>query len=113
MDALGGGCYEGALMRMTPIRPDSGARLLVVNGRISDKAWPRYRPWRWFFAAALSWVDEVQVVDHRLVVALENPEAHNPEIIRQLVQAGADIQFVGELRHSLEDVYLRLMEEKR
>jgi ABC-2 type transport system ATP-binding protein len=43
------------------------------------------------------------------LVNLDNPEAHNPEIIRVLVGAGADIQFVGELRHSLEDVYLQLV----
>ena len=34
-----------------------------------------------------------------------------PEIIRLLVGAGAEIQFVGELRHSLEDVYLKLIQE--
>mgnify|MGYP006144862169 CR=1 FL=1 len=28
-----------------------------------------------------------------------------------LVAAGADIQFVGELRYSLEDVYLQLMKD--
>ena len=43
------------------------------------------------------------------MVTLDDPEAHNPEIVRLLVEAGADIQFVGELRHSLEDVYLRLV----
>ena len=33
----------------------------------------------------------------------------DPEVVRALVKAGADIQFVGELRHSLEDVYLQLV----
>lgn len=45
----------------------------------------------------------------KLVVALDQPEAQNPVIIRQLVDAGAEIQFVGELRHSLEEVYLSLL----
>jgi ABC-2 type transport system ATP-binding protein len=44
-----------------------------------------------------------------LLVTLDNPDEQNPEIIRTLVNAGADIQFVGELRHSLEDVYLKLV----
>jgi len=35
----------------------SGCGLLVVNGRISDRAFPRYRSWRWFFAAVLRWPD--------------------------------------------------------
>jgi ABC-2 type transport system ATP-binding protein len=62
-------------------------------------------------AQALPFVKEVQAVDNKLVVALDNPEADNPALIRTLVEAGAAIQFVGEIRHSLEDVYLRLIEE--
>jgi ABC-2 type transport system ATP-binding protein len=44
-----------------------------------------------------------------LVITLDDPEKFNPEVTRVLVAAGADIQFVGELRHSLEDVYLQLV----
>jgi len=62
---------------------------------------------------SLSFVDDAQAIEQRLLVALDNPEAQNPQIIRLLVEAGADIQFVGELRHSLEDVYLRLMKEEQ
>lgn len=47
----------------------------------------------------------------KLILSLDDPEAHNPDIIRALVALGADIQFVGELRYSLEDVYLQLMKE--
>ncbi len=54
-------------------------------------------------------VQEAQVVDNKLVVTLENPEQDNPTIVRTLVGAGADIQFVGELRHSLEDIYMQLI----
>ncbi len=56
-------------------------------------------------------VKRVEAIDSKLVVALEEPERHNPDLIRQLVEAGAPIQFVGELRHSLEDIYLQLMKE--
>ena len=58
---------------------------------------------------AMPFVREAKVVENKLVVNLDDPESHNPEIIRALVGAGADIQFVGELRHSLEDVYLQLV----
>ena len=44
-------------------------------------------------------------------VGLEEPERDNPRLIRALVEAGAEIQFVGELRRTLEDVYLRLVEQ--
>jgi ABC-2 type transport system ATP-binding protein len=58
---------------------------------------------------ALPFVREAKVIDNKLLVNLDDPETHNPEIIRTLVGAGAEIQFVGELRHSLEDVYLQLV----
>jgi ABC-2 type transport system ATP-binding protein len=58
---------------------------------------------------SLPFVHEAKVVENKLLVNLDDPESHNPEIIRVLVGAGADIQFVGELRHSLEDVYLQLV----
>ena len=59
----------------------------------------------------LPYVREARLIDNKLLVGLEDPETHNPEIIRILVQAGANIQFVGELRHSLEDVYLQLIRQ--
>lgn len=57
----------------------------------------------------LSFVQEIKTVENKLVVTLDDPEAHNPDVVRTLVAAGADVQFVGELRHSLEDVYLQLV----
>jgi ABC-2 type transport system ATP-binding protein len=58
---------------------------------------------------AMPFVREVKVVDNKLMVILDDPDIRNPEIVRTLVNAGADIRFVGELRHSLEDVYFQLM----
>ncbi len=58
---------------------------------------------------SLPFVHETKVVDNKLLVTLDDPEVHNPDIVRALVGAGADIQFVGELRHSLEDVYMQLV----
>ena len=57
----------------------------------------------------LSFVKEVKIVENKLVVTLDNPDVQNPDLVRELVTAGADIQFVGELRHSLEEVYLELV----
>lgn len=61
--------------------------------------------------AALPFVTEAQRVENKLVLTLNNPEGHNPEVVRLLVGLGAQIQFVGELRRSLEDVYLQLMQQ--
>jgi ABC-2 type transport system ATP-binding protein len=55
-------------------------------------------------------VHDVQVVDNKLLVTLEDPEKQNPDLVRSLVEAGADLQFVGELRRTLEDVYLKLVQ---
>jgi len=54
-------------------------------------------------------VRSVEIKENKLVVGLDDPEKNNPELIRALVDAGADIQFVGELRRSLEEIYLRLV----
>ncbi len=61
--------------------------------------------------AEFEYVQKVQRVDNKLVVSLDDPETHNPELIRTLVAAGAEIQFVGEMRQRLEDVYLQLVKE--
>jgi ABC-2 type transport system ATP-binding protein len=57
----------------------------------------------------LPFVSDVRLIENKLVVQLEDPAANNPQMIRELVNAGADVQFVGELRYSLEEVYLQLV----
>lgn len=39
----------------------AGASLMIVNGRISDRALPRYRQWRGFFEHVLRWPDAILV----------------------------------------------------
>ncbi len=50
-----------------------------------------------------------RAMDSRLIVTVGDPDAENPAIIRALVGAGAALQFVGELRRSLEDASLELV----
>jgi ABC-2 type transport system ATP-binding protein len=54
-------------------------------------------------------VSEASLVEQKILATIKDPETHNPELIRLLVNEGADVQFVGELRRSLEDVYLQLV----
>jgi ABC-2 type transport system ATP-binding protein len=61
-------------------------------------------------ARALDFVQEAHIQDSKLVVRLADPEAGNPALVRRLVEAGAEIQFIGELRQSLEQVYLDLVQ---
>jgi len=55
---------------------------------------------------------ESKSLDNKVVVNLAEPEVQNPILIRALVEAGAEIQFVGEIRRSLEDVYLDLVQNE-
>ncbi len=55
-------------------------------------------------------VSDVQQVGKKILASVEDPEENNPRLIQALVEKGAEIQFVGELKRRLEDVYLELME---
>jgi ABC-2 type transport system ATP-binding protein len=44
-------------------------------------------------------------------LAVSDPEIAAPAVARALVGAGADILSIAESRHSLEDVYLELIDE--
>ncbi len=54
-------------------------------------------------------VQSAERSENRLILDLDNPEDNNPEIIELLVKSGYKVQFVGEIRHSLEEVYLKLV----
>jgi ABC-2 type transport system ATP-binding protein len=45
------------------------------------------------------------------VIAVSDPAIAAPAVTRALVQAGADVLSLGESRHSLEDIYLELIDE--
>ncbi len=57
----------------------------------------------------LEGVGKVEMLENKIVVALAEPEKTNPVITRLLVEQGADIQFIGEVRQSLEQTYLEML----
>jgi ABC-2 type transport system ATP-binding protein len=61
-------------------------------------------------ALDLPFVKSIERLENKLVVGLDDPERENPLLVNRLVELGARIQFVNELRVSLEDLYLDLME---
>ncbi len=66
----------------------AGASLIVVNGRISDRAFTRYRRWRWFFRHVLQCADTIF--------------AQSVEDKRRFVAAGAridQVQVAGNLKY--------------
>jgi ABC-2 type transport system ATP-binding protein len=45
------------------------------------------------------------------VLTVADPRNVAPQVTRALVTAGADVVSISESRHSLEDVYLQLIDE--
>ncbi|MDD1771173.1 MAG: ABC transporter ATP-binding protein [Methanomassiliicoccales archaeon] len=64
------------------------------------------------FAAAvrtLPYVLQVKIEGNALYVDLDDPRTRNPEVVAVLMREGAKIEYVEEVRHGLEDIYLRLV----
>lgn len=61
-------------------------------------------------ALDLPFIKGVERIDDALVVSLTDPDRENPLLVKRLVELGAGIRYVNELRMSLEDLYLDLME---
>jgi ABC-2 type transport system ATP-binding protein len=58
---------------------------------------------------ALPFVDKVERLSSELLVSLSDPDRQTPELVRALVLGGASIFEVGEVKQSLESVYLHLI----
>lgn len=61
---------------------------------------------------SLAFVRQVTSQDDHLLVTLDNPDEQNPQLVQALVTAGAQIRFVEPIAHSLEEVYLELIEDE-
>ena len=59
--------------------------------------------------SSLPSVHGVRVSGNKILIDLENPESENPIIVSALVSQGAEVEFVNELKHGLEDVYMKLI----
>jgi ABC-2 type transport system ATP-binding protein len=57
----------------------------------------------------LDFASNVRIDDGRILVDLDDPEIRNPVIVERLTRAGAKIEYVTELKRSLEDVYMKLI----
>jgi ABC-2 type transport system ATP-binding protein len=59
----------------------------------------------------LSVVKASRVSDNKLILDMDDPERDNPAVVKAVVSAGGNVQYVTELRSTLEDVYLKLIKE--
>ena len=62
---------------------------------------------------SLGFVKDLSVKDNSLTMNVSGPEQENPQLIRALVSLGADVQYVYENKHSLEEVYFKIMEASK
>jgi ABC-2 type transport system ATP-binding protein len=62
-------------------------------------------------AQKLTAVKNLRISDNKLILDIDDPEKENPDVVRAIVEAGGNIQYVTELRSTLEDVYLKLIRE--
>lgn len=53
--------------------------------------------------------DKVTIDGNSLVIDVKDPEKDDPGIVEAIIAAGGHVQFVNDLRPSLEDVYLKLV----
>ncbi len=81
-----------------------GRRVIVTLAEVTERILERVR--------ALEFVRDLQHQGQQLHIALADPERENPHLVRALVEAGAAIQSLAEEEHSLEEIYLRLIEEE-
>ena len=62
---------------------------------------------------SISAVKNVEHVKNVLICEVDDPENMNPIIIEKIVKAGGKIQYVNDMRRSLEDVYLDIIKEDK
>jgi len=80
----------------------TGAGLLVANGRISDKAWPRYRRWRWFWRVVLPHADAILAQSSQAAARF-----------RELGAPAARVRHAGNLKYDFETAGARAPEPVR
>lgn len=62
---------------------------------------------------SMPFVRSASTSNSAIVLEVDSPEENNPEITNYLVSKGFRIQFIGEIRRTLEDVYLSIVETSK
>jgi ABC-2 type transport system ATP-binding protein len=103
-------CDRIGVMKQSLVTVDTPANLrLTLFGRIVILQLSTTTPEVTAAVKALPFVKHVEQQDGALRIALDKPEQQNPVLIRTVLQAGGEIQFLSEYKHSLEDVYFSLV----
>jgi ABC-2 type transport system ATP-binding protein len=103
-------CSQIGVFKQRLIKVDTPSRMkTAVFGRQVEFRLKQAEPTLVDVMRRFDFVKQATLEDKRLLLGLDNPEDSNPIIVKALVEAGLDVQFVSEVRHSLEDVYFSLI----
>lgn len=103
-----------AVFKQHVIRVDTPSRMRTsLFGRAVEFKLRQSDPSMADLIKRFDFVKNVEVIDGKIIAGMDDPETGNPAIVKALVEAGAEVQFISEVRHSLEDVYLSLINQER
>ena len=105
-------CDRIAFFRRSVIRIDTPAKLRAeLYGHATEfRVMPGPSAEQLLRVQGVSGVDAAHLENGSIIVASADPLVVNPNVVRALVGAGAEIAYVTERKVSLEDVYLRVVE---
>jgi ABC-2 type transport system ATP-binding protein len=95
--------------RLVAVDSPDGLRRRLFGQRVRVRV--AHEPQRFARIAASDGAQDVEMLADGFSVSLADPARQVPDLVRALVHAGADVQGVAPDHASLEDVYLRLIEE--
>jgi ABC-2 type transport system ATP-binding protein len=103
-------CDRIGVMKQTLIRVDSQANLRrSLYGRKVVLQLTSVTPEISAAIKSLPFVKSIEQDGSSLTIALDMPEEQNPALVRTVLDAGGGIQYLTEMKYSLEDVYFSLV----
>jgi|SRR5271157_289627 len=103
-------CDRIGIMKSTILGVDEPSRLKnELYGRTIAVQVKQVTPALVESVKALGFVKDLSSDGNTLIITVGTPEQDNPALVRALVSLGADVQFIYERKHSLEEVYFKIM----
>ncbi len=56
---------------------------------------------------------ELGVEDNKIILVLADPLKQNPDVVQQIISAGGRIQYITQLNPSLEETYIKVIQETK
>ncbi|MCL4425102.1 MAG: ABC transporter ATP-binding protein [Firmicutes bacterium] len=80
-----------------------GRQVAISLREVTDEVWRA--------VCSLPFVLKYERDGHRLIYEVRDPEKENPAVVRAVVAAGGEVQYITEIGHSLEEAYLSLIQK--